>query len=145
MCDKTWEFHHCKEQCADESTVQIVKCNNINCNYRRFGKFDSEKSWGPSFNKCPKHGYYNPHDRYNQGFRHGCERGPSLRPPASGAFLDDQPADQRLYNISPEALPMMCALLGSYWTEFQLCQGHCCRRPTLSGNNGRENKSWWLL
>nr|EAQ71344.1 hypothetical protein MGCH7_ch7g751 [Pyricularia oryzae 70-15] len=63
MCDKTWEFHHCKEQCADESTVQIVKCNNINCNYRRFGKFDSEKSWGPSFNKCPKHGYYNPHDR----------------------------------------------------------------------------------
>ncbi|TLD07427.1 hypothetical protein PgNI_10387 [Pyricularia grisea] len=47
----------CKEQCADESTVQIIKCNNINCNYRRFGTFNSEKSWGPSYNKCQKHGY----------------------------------------------------------------------------------------
>ncbi|EHA45984.1 hypothetical protein MGG_17903 [Pyricularia oryzae 70-15] len=76
MCDKTWEFHHCKEQCADESTVQIVKCNNINCNYRRFGKFDSEKSWGPSFNKCPKHGYYNPHDRWVHLYGHQ-HQGPS--------------------------------------------------------------------
>ncbi|TLS21758.1 uncharacterized protein PpBr36_09381 [Pyricularia pennisetigena] len=114
MCDKTWEWHYCKEQCADESTVQIVQCNNINCNYRRFGTFDSEKAWRPSYNKCQKHGYYNPHDR--------CRAPKWMMNLLTKGFTTSR---QKLH-------PVLRALLGSYSTDVQRCERQRRRVPALS-------------